>query len=217
MKKMLISLLTKLLTKLLYKQDAQHEPLDTPEKTLDYLMKQNKKFQNSVFNDGNISPIIMNETVEHGQSPYAVVLTCSDSRVVPEHIFMAGIGELFTIINAGNIVDSVVLGSVEYGVQHLGAKVVIVLGHTHCGAVSAAIKQAGHDNIASITETISCCIHNEEDPKTAEIMNVQNSLSEIKQSKVVSNFINEEKIILIGAIYDTESGEIILLDEKNIA
>ncbi|MFI3114975.1 MAG: carbonic anhydrase [Clostridia bacterium] len=214
MKKMLISLLSKWLTKLLYKQDVNHDTLDTPQKTLDFLTQQNIKFQKSAFNDGNISPIIMNQTVENGQSPYAVVLTCSDSRVVPEHIFMAGIGELFTIINAGNVVDNVVLGSVEYGIEHLGAKVVIVLGHTHCGAVSAAINHAGHGNIATITESICSCLHNEEDPANAEILNVENSLKEIAKSEIVSKLIEEEKVILIGAIYNTETGEIDFMDEK---
>lgn len=214
MKKMLISLLSKWLTKLLYKQDVNHDTLDTPQKTLDFLTQQNIKFQKSAFNDGNISPIIMNQTVENGQSPYAVVLTCSDSRVVPEHIFMAGIGELFTIINAGNVVDNVVLGSVEYGIEHLGAKVVIVLGHTHCGAVSAAINHAGHGHITSITESICSCLHNEEDPANAEILNVENSLKEIAKSEIVSKLIEEEKVILIGAIYNTETGEIDFMDEK---
>jgi carbonic anhydrase len=90
-----------------------------------------------------------------GQHPFAVILTCSDSRVPPEVIFDQGIGDLFVIRNAGNIVDDVVIGSIEYAVEHLHTPLVIVLGHQQCGAVTAALKggkATGH--IASVIEKI---------------------------------------------------------------
>lgn len=89
-----------------------------------------------------ISP---NTSVDHrnslaaGQSPFAIVLTCADSRVSPEYIFDQGIGDLFTIRVAGNIVDDAVLGSIEYAAVHLGVNLVIVMGHEKCGAVGAAV------------------------------------------------------------------------------
>ncbi len=73
------------------------------------------------------------------QAPFAVVLTCSDSRVAPEVIFDRGIGDLFVVRDAGNVVDPLVIGSIEYGVGHLKAPLVVVMGHTNCGAVSAAV------------------------------------------------------------------------------
>lgn len=81
-------------------------------------------------------------TLSGGQAPFAVVVTCSDSRIPPEHVFGAGLGELFVIRVAGNTVDDSALGSIEYGVAVLGAPLVLVMGHTQCGAVQAAIQMA---------------------------------------------------------------------------
>ena len=88
---------------------------------------------------GDVSPALRRTTFEHGQHPYAIVLACSDSRVIPEAIFSAGIGELFVIRVAGNVVDNHQLGSIEYAEDHLGCNLVVVLGHTACGAVDAAL------------------------------------------------------------------------------
>ena len=89
-----------------------------------------------------------------GQSPYAIIVTCSDSRVIPENIFSAGIGELFVIRLAGNIIDDHQLGSIEYAAGHLGCRLVVVLGHTHCGAVDAAINSEPAGYIRCITDEI---------------------------------------------------------------
>lgn len=91
-------------------------------------------------------------TLTSGQAPFAVILTCSDSRVVPELIFDQGIGDLFVVRLAGNIVDRAVLGSIEYAVAHLGTRLVLVLGHEACGAVTAATRGKPED--CSIDELI---------------------------------------------------------------
>ena len=91
-----------------------------------------------------------------GQKPFAVIVGCSDSRIPPEIIFDQGIGDLFVIRVAGNIVDDVALGSVEYAVDHLGTKLVIVLGHGNCGAVTATVQGGeAHGHIGSIVRTIA--------------------------------------------------------------
>ena len=106
---------------------------------------------NSAYVSGNINPNVdanlREDLVTNGQHPYAVVITCSDSRVPPELIFNAGLGEVFVIRTAGNVVSDFEIGSVEYGVEHLGSPLVIVLGHTNCGAVTAAVEggEAGGD------------------------------------------------------------------------
>ena len=100
----------------------------------------------------NGKPEHPNESVAHrqqlatGQSPFAVVLSCADSRVVPESIFDQGLGDLFTVRVAGNVIDDHVLGSIEYAVEHLGTRLVVVLGHESCGAVGAAIEGGTHNN-----------------------------------------------------------------------
>ena len=94
-----------------------------------------------------------------GQKPFATILTCSDSRVVPEYIFDANIGELFVIRNAGNVIDEIVLGSMEYGVAHLKTPLLIVLGHEKCGAVTAAC-QGGEcsPNIRAVMKKIESSV-----------------------------------------------------------
>ena len=98
------------------------------------------------------------ETLLHfsrnGQHPYAIIVTCSDSRVVPELIFSAGIGDLFVIRVAGNVIDSHQLGSIEYAAEHLGAGLIVVLGHDHCGAVDAALHHEPDGHIKFITDEI---------------------------------------------------------------
>jgi len=91
-----------------------------------------------------------------GQHPFVTVLTCSDSRVVPELLFDANIGDIFQIDTAGNVVDTVALGSIEYGVEHLRTPVLMILGHTLCGAVTACCKtlEAPHGNLGEIMKRI---------------------------------------------------------------
>ncbi len=180
----------------------------TPQDTLTFLEDNNLAYQKAMENSGDISPEIREDTAQNGQNPYAVVITCADSRVAPEHIFMAGIGELFTIRNAGNVVDEIVLGSAEYGAQHLDAKVIVVLGHTQCGAVDATIGDAGHDNIIFITERISDAIGEETDPAAAEQLNVQNSVDALMQSEIIKSLVEEGSLVVVGAIYDTGSGAV---------
>ncbi len=180
----------------------------TPQQALERLQTQNDRYLEAKANDGDISVAVREDTVENGQSPYAVVLTCSDSRVVPEHIFMEGIGDLFTIRNAGNIVDDTVLGSVEYGVEHLDTLAVVVLGHTECGAVHATLEDGGHDHIASITDEIASGLHGETDPRQAEILNVQHSVDALMESEIVAQAVANDEIALIGAIYNATTGAV---------
>ena len=91
------------------------------------------------------------ETAENGQKPWAIVIACSDSRVIPEQIFSAGLGELFVIRVAGNVLDRHQLGSIEYAAAHLHCHTVLLLGHTRCGAVSAALSGGGDGFIQYIT------------------------------------------------------------------
>lgn len=180
----------------------------TPDEAIEYLAAGNAEYIQATENDGDISSSLRAETVENGQSPYAVILTCSDSRVVPEHIFMEGIGSLFTIRNAGNIVDDTTLGSIEYGAEHLGALVVVVLGHTSCGAVDATISGGSHGYITTITDKISSSIGDEVDNNAAEIMNVEAGIADIMQSETIAELVAEGSLKVVGAIYNSETGEV---------
>ena len=104
------------------------------EKVLERLKRGNEEFIRSNTNGGDVSADIRRITATEGQHPYAIVITCSDARVIPDAIFSAGIGELFVIRVAGNVLDNHQLGSIEYAFSHLDANVIVMLGHTKCGA-----------------------------------------------------------------------------------
>ena len=154
----------------------------------------------------NVSPKTRKKTAMDGQAPYAVIITCSDSRIIPEAIFSAGIGELFVIRTAGNTIYGTTLGSIEYAVGHLGVKLIVVLGHTHCGAVEAAIgheeihAEELHGNLSGIIEEISKAIGQERDSYRAVKLNVEHGCSVIQE--------HEFPAIVIGAIYHTASGKV---------
>ncbi len=116
------------------------------EESLKKLMDGNRRFVSETYYRGDIGPGRRAE-ISKGQRPFAVIVDCSDSRVVPEFIFDQGLGDLFVIRTAGNIVDDIAIGSVEYAVKHLGVRLVLVLGHDDCGAVKATVaggKAEGH-------------------------------------------------------------------------
>ena len=113
-----------------------HAFIMTADKALKKLKEGNAKYLNAETSRGNISRMLRKYTHENGQHPYAIIITCSDSRVIPESIFSAGLGDLFVIRVAGNVIDDHQLGSIEYAADHLGSPLIVVLGHTLCSAVS---------------------------------------------------------------------------------
>lgn len=177
-----------------------------------YLEQQNDIYVQKGENNGDISKGKREDTAENGQHPYAVIVTCSDSRVPAEHIFNAGIGELFVIRTAGNVIGDYELGSVEYGAEHLGTKLVVVLGHTNCGAVDAALNGGAHGYIETITDEIRACLPEGCDPRDAEILNVENSISNIMSSDIMKEMTETGACDVVGAIYNIESGKVEFLD-----
>ncbi len=160
-----------------------------------------------------------------GQKPYAVILSCSDSRVPPEIIFDRGLGEIFVVRVAGNIPDPIILGSIEYAVEHLGCPLIMVLGHKRCGAVAAAVDAKGeqHGNLGAIIKTIEPAVRqarkeakgsDKSDLVEAAIDNnirlVGKSL--LKQSSVIRHFVDSGKVRIVNAKYDLDDGTVNLLD-----
>lgn len=164
------------------------------------LKEGNKLYINSAKCVGDVSPERRLYTSKHGQHPYAVVVCCSDSRVIPESIFSAGIGDLFVIRVAGNVIDNSQLGSIEYATEHLGCKLVVVLGHTGCGAVCAAVNQ-NNGYVKFLTDEIKHAIGDETDTVKASVLNVKHSVSKIE------SLLNKAgEFVVAGALYHTESG-----------
>ena len=179
----------------------------TAEEALAKLKEGNAKYLTAEKNEGNISPALRKETCENGQKPYAIVVTCSDSRVIPESIFSAGIGELFVIRVAGNVIDNHQLGSIEYAAEHLGSPLVVVMGHNHCGAVGAAIGGGAENFINYITDEIKKAIGEEKDDYKACCLNVKHSVQVIEESLKIQKD-DEHGLKVCGAVYHLEDGKV---------
>lgn len=157
------------------------------------------------------------EQTKTGQKPHTVILSCMDSRVPPEIIFDQGIGNIFVIRVAGNIEDENVLGSVEYAVEHSGSKLIVIMGHSHCGAVTGAVKDIKLGNLTQLVDQIKPAIKSDANnpniiDETAK-NNVNITISDIlSKSDIVREMINEKKIAIVGAFYDIETGIVTFWD-----
>ncbi len=153
-----------------------------------------------------------------GQKPFAVIVGCSDSRIPPEIIFDQGLGDLFVIRVAGNVVDDIALGSIEYAVDHLGTKLIVVLGHSKCGAVTATVQGGeAHGHIGSIVEAIRPAIEiakglpGDLTDNTIKA-NTRLVADQIQSSgPILSELVHLGKIAVVSAYYNIESGEVHIL------
>lgn len=172
------------------------------------LIEGNKKYVAAKTASIDVSEEVLLKAVRHGQKPYAIIITCSDSRVIPEAIFSAGIGDLFVIRVAGNVIDSHQLGSVEYAAEHLGTGLIVVLGHDRCGAVDAAMNHEPDGYIRYITDEIIKAIGNEKNEFKACCLNVKHSCEIIERSLRIQKDEKDYGLKVLGAIYHLESGEV---------
>lgn len=181
----------------------------TAVEALDRLKKGNERYLCAETNPADTSPAIRRLTCERGQNPYAIIITCSDSRVIPENIFTAGIGELFVIRVAGNVMDPYQLGSVEYAAEHLGCQLVVVMGHDHCGAVHSALHDEPEGYVKFITDEIRGMIGSEKDDLLACCLNAKGSARKIREKL---RFTGKDGIEVRSAIYHIEDGRVEFLD-----
>jgi len=149
-----------------------------------------------------------------GQRPMAAVVSCADSRVSPEIIFDQGLGDLFILRTAGNLVDQLGLESIDYAVRHLSVSVVLILGHTHCGAVTAAkgLKEITPDDgkIAKLLKpAIENAHHFSQDPiEGAVLANVTRTVSRLNQTEQFETLVAEQTLLICGAIYHLGNGKV---------
>lgn len=155
--------------------------------------------------------------VADAPNPFAVILSCADARVPPEIIFDCGIGDLFVVRNAGNLVNDEVLGSIEYAVKYFGTRLIMVMGHTRCGAVSSAVQGGefpGH--IPALVNAILPAVKlAKEQPgdlvENTVHANVNLVVDKLKSSgPVLEQFIETDGLQIIGACYDMDSGDVVL-------
>ncbi len=187
----------------------------TPAKAYELLVEGNNRLVNNLSKDHDHLEMI-NETRE-GQFPFGVVLSCMDSRTSAELIFDQGLGDLFSIRVAGNIVNDSILGSLEYAVKYVGSKVLVVLGHTACGAIKSAQADVkdGHITglLSAIKPAISKAMLKSKDQHcfkdNVAYANVENSMEEIlHRSEIIKDYFSRGEIGIVGAMYNVETGEV---------
>ena len=176
----------------------------TAQQALQRLKDGNAAYMRAEKNPGDISAALRAYTQEHGQQPYAVVVACSDSRVVPEHIFSAGLGELFVIRVAGNVMAEHQFGSVEYAAEHLGCPLLVILGHTNCGAVGAAIHDEPGGYVHFLTDEIRKAIGGETDDYRASCLNVKRGVEITKKALPIAS----AGLTVVGAVYHIGDGRV---------
>lgn len=163
------------------------------------------------------------EATANGQAPFAVILTCADSRVPPELIFDQGVGDLFVIRVAGNILNrDVVLGSIEYALEHLGTNLVVVMGHQGCGAVSAAIADGGNNSpaieeiVRAIRPVVQQARQYEGDLLDNTIrLNARSVTEALKTAKpIVHDLVEHQDVQIVSAYYTLDTGRVAFLDSE---
>ena len=167
------------------------------------LLNQNEKFYFSV--QENPEKKSMLSRLAKKQSPKTLVVCCSDSRVIPEEIFSSSFGEIFVIRTAGNVINEGELGSLEYGIEHLHVDAVVVLGHSHCGAVHACIHKEQGQYLSPILSRINKNICGLEDELLASKLNASN------EAKFIKEMFPSYKGEIIPMFYDIESGKVELI------
>ena len=191
----------------------------TPRQALDILIEGNQRFKNNILRERDMLRV-RDETV-HKQHPFASVLSCSDSRTTVELIFDQNLGDIFSVRLAGNIASIKAIGSLEFSCKYLGSKLVVVMGHSSCGAIKAACDHYKGGNIGEIIELIDPAVSLEKtitDKRDSTndafvervcFHNVEVQMERIlKRSPLLTDMIEKKEIGLIGAVYNLASGEV---------
>ncbi len=182
------------------------------EASLRALMRGNAAYLDHSRNPAELTDRIRVTTAHEGQHPIAAVVCCADSRVPPEHIFSAGIGELFVIRNAGAVMSASALASVEYAAAHLHVPLVLVMGHRGCGAVAAALQKHREPGaLGALIAQVKVGVGHARNPREAERNNLIHSLEALGESEVLRDLADRGKLGFAGAIYDIRSGAVELL------
>lgn len=190
----------------------------TPQKAVELLVEGNKRFvQNLRYNRNLLEQV--NETAD-GQFPFATILSCIDSRTPAELIFDQGLGDIFSIRIAGNVVNDDILGSMEFACAVAGSKLLVVLGHTGCGAIKGACDKAELGNLTGLLHKIEPAIDSataiEGEPNSSNTafvnevakINVVKSMEAIlSHSPVLKKLIDDGEIAMVGGLYDVGTGE----------
>ena len=192
----------------------------SPKDALELLIKGNQRFIKNEQQVKNLSE--MREALIDNQQPFAAILGCSDSRTAPETIFDQTLGDVFSVRLAGNVACRKAIGSLEYSCKYLGSKIIVVMGHSNCGAIKAACDNFEEGNITEITKLLQPAVSEETttlDPERNSknsvfvsnvcFLNVKKQIqSIIIQSDILKDLLQNNQIGIIGAIYNFASGQV---------
>ena len=193
----------------------------TPQKALQFLKEGNLRFQNNLKANRNLLEQV-NDTSE-GQFPFATILSCIDSRVSAEPVFDQGLGDIFSVRIAGNFVNEDILGSMEFASKLAGTKLIVVLGHTSCGAVKGACDDAKMGNLTGMLAKIKPAVESVSEPKDEGQRNSKNldfvdAVAEKNVTLTIDNIRNMSPILkemednneidIVGAMYDINTGAV---------
>jgi carbonic anhydrase len=180
-----------------------------PDEAIRKLKEGNSRFVSGKSNHHDL--VAQRKALVGGQKPFAIILTCSDSRVAPEHIFDSGLGELFVIRNAGNLAEPIAIGSMEYAAEHLGSTLLVVMGHESCGAVKAAcMSEHAEGNIGAIVADLQEAVKmGNKEPERVAPENVKIVIGKIRSgSSILQHLEKDGKLKIIGATYSLSTGEV---------
>ena len=199
----------------------------TPQKALSFLKEGNLRFQNNLKANRNLLEQV-NDTSD-GQFPFATILSCIDSRVSAELVFDQGLGDIFSVRIAGNFVNEDILGSMEFACKLAGTKLIIVLGHTSCGAVKGACDNAKMGNLTKLLEKITPAVNAVTEPKDTGLRNSKNlefvdmvseknvllSIDRIRnESPILAEMEEIGEIKIAGAMYNVNTGKVNFIEKK---
>jgi carbonic anhydrase len=199
----------------------------TPEMALDLLRKGNERFVNNLKVNRNLLEQA-NDTSD-GQHPFAVILSCIDSRTSAELIFDQGLGDIFSIRIAGNIINEDILGSMEFACKVAGSKFIVVLGHTRCGAIKGACDHVEMGNLTALLSKVQPAVYDEKSEKDnrssgnplfvekVSVINVKRTVHAImERSPILKEMIESGQIGIVGGSYDVSNGKVIFFDDTLI-
>lgn len=201
--------------------DQEQQNALTPDMALQDLIEGNKRFCSNTARQRSAPTVLLEKAHEKGQFPKAVILACMDSRSIPELVFDQSIADIFTLRVAGNVVNDDMIASMEYATKYSGSKLIVVMGHTNCGAIKAACEGAGSGYLVSLVETLSPAVQNvthhklnkkldcsdAETVKKIAWQNVRNMVKKIsKKSATIRKLVSQGKAKIVGALHHLETG-----------
>ena len=203
-------------------QTAETQAEITPQRALELLQDGNERFVNGEMMNRDYMQQV--EATSGGQHPFAVVLGCIDSRVPPEHVFDQGVGDIFTARVAGNFVNTDILGSMEFATAVAGSKLVVVLGHTECGAVKGACDHVEMGNLTHMLSNIGPALYatetdgersssNKEFVHAVTEQNIHNNVRNVlERSSIIRQQVEDGDVMVVGAMHNVSTGEVTFYD-----